>query len=47
VVRRVRRDNPPGQRELLLGYRYYVFVTDTTFSTVKGHVDLNGGGHET
>ena len=34
VVRRVRRDPPPGQDELLPAYRYHAFVTDTTLSTV-------------
>jgi hypothetical protein len=34
VVRRVRMPNPTGQAELLAGFRYHAFVTDTTLSTV-------------
>lgn len=43
VVRRVRRDNPTGQGELLAGFRYHAFVTDTTFSTVDA--DLTHRAH--
>ena len=43
VVRRVRRDNPLGQGELLPGYRYHAFLTDTTFSTVDA--DLTHRAH--
>jgi hypothetical protein len=34
VVRRVRRDPPPGQDELLPAWRYHAFFTDTGLSTV-------------
>jgi len=43
VIRRVRRENPPGQDELLPGYRYHAFFTDTTLSTVDA--DLTHRGH--
>jgi Transposase DDE domain group 1 len=43
VVRRVKRENPSGQGELLPGYRYHAFLTDTTFSTVDA--DLTHRAH--
>lgn len=43
VIRRVRRETPPGQDELLPGYRYHAFITDTTFSTVQ--TDLTHRAH--
>ncbi len=43
IVRRVRLDNPVGQGELLPGWRYHAFLTDTTFSTVDA--DLTHRGH--
>ncbi|MGH4010557.1 MAG: IS1380 family transposase [Pseudonocardiaceae bacterium] len=43
VVRRVHRDNPTGQGELLPGFRYHAFFTDTTFSTVDA--DLTHRAH--
>jgi len=43
VVRRVRRENPAGQDELLPGFRYHTFFTDTTFSTVEA--DLTHRAH--
>jgi hypothetical protein len=38
VVRRVRREPPPGQDELLPAYRYHAFFTDTALSTVDADV---------
>jgi len=43
VVRRVKRENPVGQGELLPGYRYHAFLTDTTLSTVDA--DLTHRAH--
>jgi hypothetical protein len=43
IVRRIRCDTPPGQGELLPGYRYHAFLTDTTLSTVEA--DLTHRAH--
>jgi len=43
VVRRVRRDPPPGQDELLAAWRYHAFFTDTSLSTVDA--DLTHRAH--
>jgi hypothetical protein len=43
VVRRVKRENPSGQGELLPGYRYHAFLPDTTFSTTDA--DLTHRAH--
>jgi hypothetical protein len=43
VARRVRREPPPGQDELLPAYRYHAFLTDTTLSTVDA--DLTHRAH--
>jgi hypothetical protein len=42
-VRRVRREAPPGQDELLPAYRYHAFFTDTALSTVDA--DLTHRAH--
>jgi hypothetical protein len=43
IVRRIRQDNPPGQSELLPGFRYHAFLTDTTLSTLDA--DLTHRAH--
>lgn len=43
IVRRVKQDNPPGQDELLPGFRYHAFLTDTTLDTVEA--DLTHRAH--
>jgi Transposase DDE domain group 1 len=43
VVRRVRRQPPPGQDELLPVWRHHAFLTDTTLSTVEA--DLSHRAH--
>jgi hypothetical protein len=43
VVRRVRRQAPPGQDELLPAWRYHAFFTDTGLSTVDA--DLTHRAH--
>lgn len=43
VARRVRRQAPPGQDELLPAYRYHAFFTDTALSTVDA--DLTHRAH--
>jgi hypothetical protein len=43
VVRRVRREPPPGQDELLPAWRYHAFITDTGLSTVDA--DLTHRAH--
>lgn len=43
IVRRVRCPNPPSQDELLPGWRYHAFFTDTTLSTTDA--DLTHRAH--
>ena len=43
VTRRVRREPPPGQDELLPAYRYHAFCTDTALSTIDA--DLTHRAH--
>ncbi len=43
VARRVRRQPPPGQDQLLPAYRYHAFFTDTALSTVDA--DLTHRAH--
>ncbi len=43
VVRRVRREPPPGQVELIPAWRYHAFFTDTKLSTVDA--DLTHRAH--
>jgi hypothetical protein len=42
VVRRVRREPPPGQDELLPAYRYHAFFTDTALCSVDADVTHRG-----
>ncbi len=43
VVRRIRREPPPGQDELLPAWRYHAFFTDTGLSTIDA--DLTHRAH--